>query len=323
MHAAHPQNKKIPKTEVFGIFLFLKILIRPLEPFLEAHFRFPGEEGLRLFVRQGGPVDISFPGGAIGGGYRGACDLCEGMGEIVQAGLGFRAEVAAGVAGVGGEGLPDAPCDIAGVDEVPGLFPVAEDGDALTLRQPFGEDADDAALAAVALAFAVDVGEPERHVVDAEDPMVQGQVLLHRQLCESVEGEGLSGVAFGNGEVFLRHIAVHGGGGGKDDPRHVVLPAALQDPHRAVDVLVHIILRVLDGGAHQGLPGEMHHAVEVLQSEEVFHLLVVDVHHLQPCLLRQVLPKPGGQVIQGNGLVPRLHELPDQMGTDKSGSSCN
>lgn len=130
-------------------------------------------------------------------------------------------------------------------------------------------------------------------------------------------------MVFGNGEVLFFHVSVNGGGGGEDDPRYSVFPAAFQDPHGAINVLEHIVLGIFDGAAHQGLPCQVDHAVEVFPAEEVFYPVIVDVHHFQPGLFGKVFPKSRGEVVQGNGFVPGVHELPDQMGSDESGTSCD
>lgn len=63
-------------------------------------------------------------------------------------------EVIAGVGVFGGQCQADAPGNVAGVDEVSGLFAISEDGNILSFSEAFGKDTDDTAFSSIALAFA-------------------------------------------------------------------------------------------------------------------------------------------------------------------------
>lgn len=112
------------------ISLFLKIFVGSFQSFFQWHFRYPVEVFDCFFVGQGGAVDVAFSGGAVGRGDLFSCHFGEDGDQVVQAGFGLGAEVVAGVGVFGGECQADAFGDVAGVDEVSGLFPVSEDGNA-------------------------------------------------------------------------------------------------------------------------------------------------------------------------------------------------
>ena len=78
---------------------------------------------------------------------------------------------------LGAERSVDARGDVAGVDEVARLLAVAVDRERFALGEALGEDADDAALATIALALAVDIGEAQDDEVEAERLLVEPQVM--------------------------------------------------------------------------------------------------------------------------------------------------
>lgn len=76
----------------------------------------------------------------------------------------------------------DACRDVARVDEVARLLAVAVYRERPALCQALGEDADDAALTAIALALTVDIGEAQDDEVEPERLLVEAQVVLDRDL---------------------------------------------------------------------------------------------------------------------------------------------
>ena len=305
------------------ISLFLEVLQGSFQSFFQGYFRSPVEVFYCFFVGEGGAVDVSFSHGAVGWSDLFACNFGENGDQVVQADFGLGAEVVAGVCVFGGKRQADAPGDVAGVDEVSGLFPVSENGNTFALGETFGEDADDAAFSPVALPFSVYVGKAEDHVVDAEGQMVEGQVFFHGHFGKAVEGKGNLGERLLDGQCFFIHVAVGGGGGGEDDPLYAVFPAAFQNVNGTGNVLVHIILRVRHGVADQGLCRQMDHRVEMFFAEEVFHSFIMGIHHFQPGVLGKVFPKACGEVVQGNDVIPCFHELAYQVGTNKAGAAGN
>lgn len=83
---------------------------------------------------------------------------------------------------LGAERRVDARSDVAGIDEVTRLLAVAVDCERLALGEALGKDADDAALTAIALALAVDIGEAQDDEVEAKRLLVEAQVMLDRDL---------------------------------------------------------------------------------------------------------------------------------------------
>ena len=83
---------------------------------------------------------------------------------------------------LGAERDVDARGDVASVDEVARLLAVAVNRECFALGEALREDADDAALAAIALALAVDIGEAQDDEVEAKRLLVEAQVMLDRDL---------------------------------------------------------------------------------------------------------------------------------------------
>lgn len=90
------------------------------------------------------------------------------MYQLIQADFRFRAKVIAGIAILCYQGSPNATGNISGIHEVTGLLAITIYSDALSLGQGLGKDADDSPFSAIALPFAIHIGETEDHIVNAE-----------------------------------------------------------------------------------------------------------------------------------------------------------
>ena len=144
--------------------------------------RSPAERAARAAIGEHGLVDVA---GARLKIARLDClvgDVAEDGDEFLEARLRLRREVVGVVDVLGAERGVDARGDVASVDEVARLLAVALDRERLALGEALREDADDAALAAIALALAVDIGEAQDDEVEAKRLLVEAQVMLDRDL---------------------------------------------------------------------------------------------------------------------------------------------
>ena len=144
--------------------------------------RSPAERAARAAIGEHGLVDVA---GARFKVMRFDClvgNIAENGDELLEARLRLRREVVGMIDMLGAERSVDARGDVAGVDEVARLLAVALDRELLALGEALRENADDAALAAIALALAVDIGEAQDDEVEAKRLLVEAQVMLDRDL---------------------------------------------------------------------------------------------------------------------------------------------
>lgn len=304
-------------------FSFRKVFVGAPEAFLKGDFRLPVKVAFRFGVVQGGTVDITFSGFIIGGSDLFPGDFGEDGYQFFQAGFLGSTEVVGGIGRFGRERIKDAVCDITGVNEVAGLFSIAENGDALPFGDAFRKDADDAAFPAVALPFAVDIGKAEDDIVYAVSESVKLEIILGCLFGEAVKGKRLLRQGLGNRERAIGHIPIGRRRRGEDDTLDTVFPAALEDTDRAGDVLMHVMLGISHGVGDEGLRRKMHDGIEMLFSKNVFDGFVMGVHDDELHMREQVLAKAGGEIVQRDGFVACCFECPHQVGTDESGSAGN
>ena len=157
--------------------------------------------------------------------------------------------------------------------------------------------------------------------MNAEGQAVESQVFFYGHFSQAIERKGNLRERFLHRKGFFVHVAIGGSGGGENHPLYAVFPAAFHDMNGTCNVLVHIVLRIYHGVAHQGLGSQVDYSVKMFLAEEVFHFVVMGVHHFQPGSFRQVFPKACGKIVQGNDLIPCFHELTHQMGTNKAGTA--
>ena len=147
------------------------------------------------------------------------------------------------------------PGDVADVDVVARLQPVAEDARLLVARERAEEDRDDAGLAVRILARPVDVAVAQRDVGRPVQAVVRAQVLLAGELRRAVGRDGLARRVLRRRPVAL---AVDRAAGGAEDD----LGAVAAEPPRArgrcrARFTSASVDRVLDGDADVGLRGEV------------------------------------------------------------------
>ena len=70
--------------------------------------------------------------------------------------------------------------NVASVDEIARLLAIAVNRQAFALSQTFGENADDAAFAAISLTLTVDIGKTQNDKVEAKRLLIQAQIMFDR-----------------------------------------------------------------------------------------------------------------------------------------------
>lgn len=134
--------------------------------------------------------------------------------------------------------------DVVDVDEVPGLGPVALDGEIVARACLIAEDTDNAAVVAALLSGPISVEVPERDRVDAVTLVVEPAVVIGGKLFESVR----RGRSFWMRLVDRQRpqMAVDRGAGREDDAR-VRVPGGLEDCEERIDIHRVARLGVVDG----------------------------------------------------------------------------
>ena len=161
--------------------------------------------------------------------------------QLEDARLAARADVErARLAGFAGQ--QERTRDVADVDVVARLQPVAVHRRRLPSLKVIAEDRDDTRLAVRRLAWAVDVSEPEDDVRDPVEPAPRSDVRLAGELRGPVRREWLGHRRLGCRNRRLG--AVEGAAGRGEDGRRTDLRGGLQDVERSADVDVQVALRV-------------------------------------------------------------------------------
>lgn len=141
------------------LFFCYKIVESTAKPFFKLHLWFPLQFFFCFGIGKGGAEDVAFAYVGIGWFQIFAGNVVEKSNEVIDADFCLGAKVIDIVDMRRLECCIDAAGNIAGIDEIPCLFTCAVNGDGQILSNAFGEDADYAAFAFIALAFPVDVGK--------------------------------------------------------------------------------------------------------------------------------------------------------------------
>ena len=153
--------------------------------------------------------------------------------------------------------------DVADVDEVACLQPVAEDRPSARRGEPVEEDRDDAALEARRLARPEDVPEPGDDVARAVDAVEADEVLLGAELRDPVRRERPERAVLERGPVAL--AVDRAARRGEDDPR----PRARAPPRRRATVPTTFTSASCAGPSHRcldvGLRGEVKDDVDAVE----------------------------------------------------------
>ena len=123
---------------------------------------------------------------------------------------------------------------------------------------------------------------------------------------------------------FLRHrqfghVAVNSSAGGKDDPLHPMLPAALQDLQRPQHVDPGVDVRVFQRRPYDGLRRQMQRRVKLFPREQTQQLAVQYAEPDKAGLRVDIVQRAGRQVIHHNHLMALSQQLVDDMRTDETG----
>lgn len=204
-----------------------------------------------------------------------AADLLEGGDQLVEGGGLVVAEVDDFErGGVVLGGAPSAIHDVVHIGVVAPGVAVAVFGDGATLKDVAGEFVD-GQVRTLAGAVNGEVAQcGDSHAVEAG---VVGAELLGAEFAGGVGREGgVDGVVLAEGHLAVD--TVDGGGGGEGEAAHAVAAAGLQEVERAKGVDLNVEARVLDGGAHAGLGGDVDDGVGPALGENALDKgLVADV----------------------------------------------
>ena len=242
---------------------------------------------------------------------RGADDGGAGTVELENGGLSSRADVV-DVAG-SADGREQRTHDVADVDEVACLLPVAEDRCGLAGGEALKEDRSNAAFEGCLLARAEHVAETQDDVVRAVDPVPRGQVLLRAKLRDAIRRHRPEGGLLRGSPIAL---AVDRPARGGEDHLGARVPGCFEDGDRAHDV----DLCVAGGFAHRrlniGLGREVEDDVGASRVDAV-----ADVSDGERCTCRKVLTLPRREVINNGDRIASRQERVDEVRSDEAGSA--
>ncbi len=143
---------------------------------------------------------------------------------------------------------------------------------------------------------------------------------LARQLGLAVRAQRRARGVLGD-QVHVGH-AVHGGGGGEEEVAHARVGDGLEQDRQALDVLVVVVQRLLDGLADLLLARQVHHARDLVLAEGLLqHQPVQDGADHQRDALRDAGLVARGEVVEDDDLLPREQHRADDVRADVTGAT--
>ena len=272
-------------------------------------------------MAQYGSIDISRTHRAVLDIHPMSQDLFQHLDQLVQGNFLVGRDVQGGTACIP-HSQAHGPGDISGIDEIPGLVPVPENGHRLLLGDLPGKDGNHPSFSSFPLPFPVHIGETENHMVQTESLAVEPDIAFSHGFGKAVEGSRSRHFRFPEGQVLV--VSVNGGTGRKDDLFHPAFPAAFQKMHQSGHIQVLIGFRMFHGIGHQGLGRQMDHRLELFLCQEVLQFPGTDIQQPKRDSCRHIRPFPSGQIVQyGHFTVFPAQKSRHHMGTDEASSPCH
>ncbi len=127
----------------------------------------------------------------------------------------------------------------------------------------------------------------------------------------------------GLGREHIGGDAVHGRGGGEDEPLDSRLDTALQQVARRAGVVPVVLQRVGNRLGHDRMRGKVQHGLHLVLAQHFEHLVAVPhVAYHQRCI-QHCLPEAGAQIVEHYHRLTASTQLQDDVAADVAGAAGN